>query len=104
MIWDKSKSNYATNRLKPESAMRAHHTIAAFLGLLLLMAGTVNHAPAADDPAAVEFFEKKIGPVLVESCYECHSASPGRGVRSSFRPCRGWIISVGRFPTADAVG
>lgn len=25
------------------------------------------------DPAALEFFEKKIRPVLVESCYECHS-------------------------------
>src|SRR5687767_2223867 len=28
-------------------------------------------APA---PEAIEFFEKKIRPILVEQCYECHSA------------------------------
>jgi cytochrome c553 len=27
------------------------------------------------DPAGIEFFEKKIRPVLVEHCYECHSAT-----------------------------
>ena len=31
-------------------------------------------ATAADDPAGVAFFEQKIRPVLVEHCYECHSA------------------------------
>ncbi|MFO0803477.1 MAG: PSD1 and planctomycete cytochrome C domain-containing protein [Gemmataceae bacterium] len=31
-------------------------------------------ASAADDPAAVEFFEKKIRPVLVEHCQKCHDA------------------------------
>ncbi len=32
-------------------------------------------ARAADAPAeAVEFFEKKIRPILVEQCYECHSS------------------------------
>ena len=29
-------------------------------------------APAADDPKAVEFFENKIRPVLIEHCYKCH--------------------------------
>ena len=29
---------------------------------------------AATDAAGVEFFEKKIRPVLVEHCYDCHSA------------------------------
>ena len=29
---------------------------------------------AADDPAGIAFFEQKIRPVLVEHCYECHSA------------------------------
>ncbi len=33
----------------------------------------VSVARAADDPAGVEFFEKKIRPVLVEHCYSCHS-------------------------------
>ncbi len=29
---------------------------------------------AADDTAGIEFFEKKVRPILVESCYKCHSA------------------------------
>ncbi|MFM9960308.1 MAG: DUF1553 domain-containing protein [Planctomycetaceae bacterium] len=29
---------------------------------------------AADEPMGIEFFEKKIRPVLVQHCYECHSA------------------------------
>ena len=29
---------------------------------------------APSDLAQLDFFEKKIRPVLVESCYECHSA------------------------------
>ena len=31
--------------------------------------------PAAPDTAAVEFFEKRVRPVLVDNCYNCHSAS-----------------------------
>ncbi len=37
------------------------------------VAGEVTFA--ADDPAQVEFFEKKIRPVLVEHCYKCHSGT-----------------------------
>ena len=29
---------------------------------------------AIDEPSGIEFFEKKIRPVLVQHCYECHSA------------------------------
>jgi len=32
-------------------------------------------APAAADPALIEFFEKKVRPVLVNNCYNCHSAN-----------------------------
>ncbi len=31
-------------------------------------------APPRHDAAAVEFFEKKVRPVLVGNCYTCHSA------------------------------
>ena len=31
-------------------------------------------APAAFSPEGIAFFEKKIRPLLVESCYECHAA------------------------------
>ena len=39
------------------------------LGTLLAPSGR-----AADAPDGVEFFEKKIRPLLAEHCYECHSA------------------------------
>ena len=35
-------------------------------------------ANAADDPKGIEFFENKIRPVLVNSCYECHSAKSAK--------------------------
>jgi hypothetical protein len=47
------------------------------IGLLLLILAAPA-LPAQDaakpDPEGVEFFEKKIRPVLVERCYSCHSA------------------------------
>ncbi|MBU6239176.1 MAG: hypothetical protein KGQ51_15255, partial [Planctomycetes bacterium] len=47
--------------------------LATFLGLIL---GPIASAQEAATPAAltneqVEFFEKKIRPILVERCYEC---------------------------------
>src|SRR3954451_23041646 len=38
---------------------------------LLFCAQTLR---AAADPAGIEFFEKKVRPIFVEHCYECHSA------------------------------
>ena len=38
----------------------------------LLTISPASHAPAEDEGKA--FFNKKIGPVLVKNCYECHSA------------------------------
>lgn len=38
-------------------------------------AGRVWAAPSAGD---VEFFEKKVRPILVERCYECHSSESGK--------------------------
>src|SRR5437764_14054844 len=40
--------------------------------LLLLLAAPA--APVKGDPDGIDFFEKKIRPVLVEHCYKCHSA------------------------------
>ena len=41
------------------------------IGLVLVLVAAPRSA--ADDPKAVEFFENKIRPVLVEKCYSCHS-------------------------------
>ena len=47
---------------------RNHFLTGLVLGLLPAF------AVAADEPTGIEFFEKKIRPILVQHCYECHSA------------------------------
>ena len=42
--------------------------------VVCVMLAPLRAAEKPLDPAAVEFFEKKIRPVLVEHCFECHSA------------------------------
>jgi hypothetical protein len=41
--------------------------------IVLLLLGNASRAQEAD-PKTVEFFEKKIRPLLTEKCYSCHSA------------------------------
>ena len=42
---------------------------------LLFVVGVAGPAAAELSPADVEFFEKKIRPVLAEHCYECHNST-----------------------------
>ena len=61
------------------------HAVAVFLTAALVAvpvapSNTVVAAPPATgaaptDPKALEFFEKKIRPVLADKCYKCHSAA-----------------------------
>src|SRR6266571_8803981 len=44
---------------------------ALLLGTVALAAGQAEPPP---DPKGVKFFEDKIRPVLVQQCYQCHSA------------------------------
>src|SRR5687767_14458906 len=51
-------------------------TVTFSLVLCALAASSVRAAdapPPPNDPAAIEFFEKKVRPVLAENCYSCHS-------------------------------
>src|SRR5262245_8394395 len=48
-------------------------TFLAAVGLLALTGAPLR--AAEPDRAGLEFFEKKIRPVLVEHCYSCHSAA-----------------------------
>src|SRR6476620_6815956 len=41
---------------------------------LALMSGATRVSAQASTPEQIAFFEQKIRPVLVESCYQCHSA------------------------------
>ncbi len=46
--------------------------VSALCVILPLATGVAARA-AEDDKQGIEFFEKKIRPVLVKHCYECHS-------------------------------
>src|SRR5579871_2926316 len=55
--------------------------LVALAATRIVCAGDV---PAPPTPEGLEFFEKKIRPVLAERCYSCHSAqskSPMGGLR-----------------------
>jgi len=49
-----------------------------FLCGISILASLGSRALAADDPKGIEFFESKIRPVLINSCYECHSAKASK--------------------------
>ncbi|MBM81454.1 MAG: hypothetical protein CMJ78_12805 [Planctomycetaceae bacterium] len=42
--------------------------------LTILMIATLNGVSTAQERAGVEFFEKRIRPILVNECYSCHSS------------------------------
>src|ERR1043165_3774697 len=46
-------------------------------GVILIVVVSPVSAQSTD-PKAIEFFEKKIRPVLVQHCYECHSAGSSK--------------------------
>lgn len=49
------------------------------LGVVALRCGApLTAAPWESSPAALEFFETRIRPILVEHCYSCHSGSRGK--------------------------
>ncbi len=53
------------------------------LVLALLAAATSSANAAVPDAAGLDFFEKKVRPILVERCYECHSE--GKKVKGGLR-------------------
>ena len=70
--------------LKPEAQTKGRGPSLALQACMWLLLGTVLPASlvAADpapSPADREFFEKRVRPLLVERCFECHSAKKQRG-------------------------
>ena len=55
-------------------------------GAILFVSGSRSFAAAPAEPSreGAEFFEKKIRPLLVERCYECHSAE-SKKLKGNFR-------------------
>ena len=61
-----------------KAAARTFVALTASVFALRFVAGALDAAPVPSasgvDPAGLDFFEKRIRPVLVERCYKCHSA------------------------------
>jgi hypothetical protein len=55
-------------------------------GLLWTIGILASTAPsrAADDPGGIDFFERKIRPVLVKECYACH-AEGAKAIKAGLR-------------------
>jgi hypothetical protein len=69
-----------SNMVKPAETTRRSRkhwrSVALALAAGVLVLGVVG--PAAADDAGVAFFEKRIRPLLIERCYECHSTEKGK--------------------------
>ena len=66
-----------------------------FLTLLALGAAAQDAPSAKLPPEHVEFFEKKIRPVLVDRCYRCHSAQSGKSKGGLFVDTREALLKGG---------
>src|SRR5690349_11416344 len=56
------------------------HTLICALGFVLLFAGTLRaDEPPRPSAEQVEFFEKRVRPVLVENCLGCHGEKKQEG-------------------------
>jgi mono/diheme cytochrome c family protein len=49
-------------------------TLSRLIPIVFALAVPARADELRDDPADVEFFEKRVRPLLVQHCYECHSA------------------------------
>ena len=80
-----TRAGASSTRRKGDILMSSGMRLLAPLSLMLIAAGPAasGDPPPRDDAAAVEFFEKKVRPILVDHCYACHSADtkPAGGLR-----------------------
>ncbi|HEX3313688.1 MAG TPA: DUF1549 domain-containing protein, partial [Gemmataceae bacterium] len=74
--------------------------------IVTLVALTLLLTPAAraDEPRGVEFFEKRIRPLLVEHCYRCHSATAGKVKAHLLLDTREGVLKGGDSGTALVAG
>ena len=79
--------------------LRRQAPFASLLFLLLAMAGS---APAQE--AEIEFFEKKIRPVLIERCYKCHSSRSKKLKGKLFLDSREGLLKGGESGPAIVAG
>jgi len=74
------------------------------VAILLSTVGRLDGAVATSAAEGNEFFEKRIRPVLVEHCYECHSAERGRTEGGLALDTREGLFKGGKSGTALVAG
>ena len=75
------------------------------LSLLFFAAFTIaTHAAPAPTPDQLDFFETTIRPILVESCYECHSEKEGKSKGSLTLDTRDGVLRGGDTGPAVVAG
>ena len=83
--------------------LRRRHGVGAPLFGLLLVVHCFCHSPVGlAESASVEFFEKKIRPLLVTHCYECHAeeaSADSANLRLDYRS--GWLTGGDSGPVVD---
>lgn len=89
------------HRGRPLDALRLVPHWAAIVSFAWLLAASAIEPAnliARDDAAAIEFFEKKVRPLLVANCYTCHSAETNSrsGLRVDDR--NGLLVGGSRGP------
>src|SRR5262249_31556782 len=70
-VRDSTMSQCSRRRVRPIRGLAA-------LLLAVAWAGPAAAGAVGDDPAATEFFEKEIRPLLAEKCQKCHGGSKPR--------------------------
>jgi cytochrome c553 len=66
----------AMNRRTPKKDVPFAWSVLLAVVVSPLLPVAAEDKPA--DPAGIDFFEKKVRPILVESCHKCHSAAAGK--------------------------
>ena len=69
--------------------------IFGFSAAILLSLCPGHAAEEKTDPAAIDFFENKIRPVLAESCYQCHSQSSEKLKGNLFLDTKNGLLTGG---------
>jgi cytochrome c553 len=75
----------------------------SIIASLLIGGGWVSHA-VASDAAGLEFFEKKVRPVLAERCYECHSHQAKKLKANLYLDSRDGMLQGGDTGVAIVLG
>ncbi|MBN72010.1 MAG: hypothetical protein CME32_22355 [Gimesia sp.] len=84
--------------------LRKVTVVIVFTNLFLALPLALSAADADSDQAGLDFFEKKIRPVLIKHCYECHSAESKNLKGSLLLDTREGLITGGDSGTALVPG